>query len=478
MTQDSSSDKDPVIADLRRRLAEAEETLRAIRENEVDALVMRGPLADEVFTIGGDPESYRAFMEVMEPGAAALDGAGRVLYANSTLTRLLGTSLLQLQGKLLVDALAADTGKEIGRLLSEARTTRQSREVRFRRSEEVDLHFIAMASPMQIGTTSGHAVTFANVTDRVLNESAEQSEHAARAVIASANEAVLVCDRDGIITHANAAAGIVYDGNPIGQSFTEIIPLLFRDSTGVLQTDDMIAMVIAGSPMRGIEAVATNAPKVKDYLVSAAPLRVAGDRISGAVITMVDLSHRKAAEEQQRLLTRELDHRVKNTLAMVASISARTASKATSVEAFQKIFSGRIQALAATHNLLLRNSWSSLKLTDIVKSELAPYVDDTAGNVTIDGLDIAVAPRAAIAFGLIVHELTTNAVKYGALSQEGGARHRAGGRWQQGEKRSLHSRMARVRGAPCSAIEGKGIRTHRYYAKSSVWIGWRCRVRF
>ena len=94
-------------------------------------------------------------------------------------------------------------------------------------------------------------MTFANVTERVLNEDAEQSEHAARAVIASANEAVLVCDRDGIITHANAAAGIVYDGDPIGKIFAEIIPLLFRDSPGILQADDMIAMVIAGTPCEG-----------------------------------------------------------------------------------------------------------------------------------------------------------------------------------------------------------------------------------
>jgi PAS domain S-box-containing protein len=420
MTSVSSSNKDLLIADLRLRLAEAEETLRAIRENEVDALVMRGPLAEEVFTIGGDTDSYRTFMEVMEPGAAALDEAGRVLYANSTLTRLLGTSLPQLQGKLLVDAFAADTAKEIGRLLSEAHTTRQSREVRFPRGEKIDLHFIAVASPLQLGTTSGHAVTFANVTERVLHEGAEQSEHAARAVIASANEAVLVCDRNGVITHANAAAGIVYEGNPVGQTFAEIIPLVFHDSAGILQADDMIAMVIAGTPLRGIEATAPKAPKVKDYLVSAAPLRIAGDRISGAVVTMVDLSRRKAAEKQQNLLTRELDHRIKNTLALVVSISARTAANTDTVQAFQKAFTGRIQALAATHGLLLESSWSSLKLGDIVRSELAPYIDAAADQVTIKDLNVAITPRAAIAFGLIAHELTTNAAKYGALSQQGG----------------------------------------------------------
>jgi PAS domain S-box-containing protein len=418
----SPSEKDVLIADLRHRLAEAEETLRAIRENEVDALVMRGTIAEEVFTIGGEAESYRAFMEVMEPGAVALDDVGRVLYANSTLAQLLGKQPAQLQGKVLVDVLPKEMGHEIKLLLSDAHSTRQSREVRFPQGGrgELDLHFVAAAIPLRLGTISGHALTFANVTERVYNEGVEQSEHAARAVIDSANEAVLVCDRNGIITHANAASGIVYEGNSVGQAFGEIIPLDFHGTSGVLQADDMIAMVVAGLPMRGIEATATNAPKVKDYLVSAAPLRVSGGRISGAVVTMVDLSHRKAAEERQQLLMRELDHRVKNTLAMVAAISARTASKAVTVEAFQKIFSGRIQALAATHNLLLKNSWSSLELRDIVKFELTPYLDDAAGNVTIDGLDVAVTPRAAIAFGLIVHELTTNAVKYGALSREGG----------------------------------------------------------
>ena len=203
-------------------------------------------------------------------------------------------------------------------------------------------------------------MTFANVTERVLNEGAEQSEHAARAVIASANEAVLVCDRKGIITHANAASRVVYDGDPVGQAFADIIPLVFRDATGVLQADDMIAMVTNGTPVRGIEAMAPNAPKVKDYLVSAAPLRIAGDRISGVVITMVDLSQRKAAEKQQNLLMRELDHRIKNTLALVVSISDRTASGADTVQDFQQAFTGRIQALAATHTLLLEKSWSSL----------------------------------------------------------------------------------------------------------------------
>lgn len=420
MTAESASDNDRLIADLRLRLAEAEETLRAIRENEVDALVMRGSLDDEIFTIGRDSDSYRAFMEAMEPGAAALDEAGRVLYANSTLTRLLGASLTELQGKVLADALAPDTGQIIRRLLADAEATKQRREVRFPRNDGADLHFIAVATPLQLGTTSGHALTLANVTDRVLHESAEQSEHAARAVIASANEAVLVCDRDGTITHANAASSHLYAGNPIGRAFADIIPLAFHEAAGGLHADDMIAMVVSGTPLRGIEATAPNAPSTKHYLVSAAPLRISGNRISGAVVTMVDLSQRKAAEMQQHLLMRELDHRVKNTLTLVLSICSRTASSTDTVQAFQTAFSGRIQALAATHSLLTDKSWTSLELREVVRSELAPYIDAGADQVVIEGLNIAVLPRAAIAFGLILHELATNAVKYGALSQPSG----------------------------------------------------------
>ena len=165
MTAVSSSNKDLLIADLRLRLAEAEETLRAIRDNEVDALVMRGPLAEEVFTIGGDTDSYRTFMEVMEPGAAARRVWARAL-ANSALTRLLGMSLPRLQGKLLVDAFADGAAKEIGRLLSEAHTTRQSREVRFLgRKDRSSLH--RGGEPIAARHDFGHAVTFANVTERV-----------------------------------------------------------------------------------------------------------------------------------------------------------------------------------------------------------------------------------------------------------------------------------------------------------------------
>lgn len=410
--------RDELIAELQRRLAEAEETLTAIRQGEVDALVVRGQDADEIFTIEGEA-GYRDFMEAMDPGAVALDRTGHVLYATHKIAKLLRVPFEALQGARFSDVLDPVNAARFDALLGSPVMERQEINVRFT-GETSDNHFDITVAPMRIGAISGYAVTFTDITERVLVEAAEQSERAARAVIASANEAVLVCDRDGVITHANAAARVVHDGPLIGRPFAEVVPLVFPGATGLMQSDDFIAMALAGTPLQGIEAVAPEAPAVKDYLVSIAPLRVAGDMISGCVITMVDLSQRKAAERQQLLLMAELDHRVKNTLALVQSISSRTLSSEDTLEGYQVAFSGRLQALSATHNLLATRSWNDLQLEDLLAAELAPYIEKGAGRVVSEGLDVAIVPRAAVALGLILHELTTNAVKYGALSNSTG----------------------------------------------------------
>ncbi|KKB76917.1 hypothetical protein VW35_16145 [Devosia soli] len=407
------------IAELRRRLAEAEDTLRAINQGDVDALVVGEANDPQVFDIGGGADAYHAFMEVMNVGAVAIDQDGRVLYANANLGGALGLTHNSLQGKLMSEVAPAPVALAVDRLLVPPLVGPVSTEVSFERGGE-QLHFILAATPLRLSTTLGVAVTFTDVTERVRAEAAEQSERAARAVIASANEAVLVCDRQGIITHANGAAHAVFSGELLGRVFAEAVPLVFPDATGLITAEDIVQMAIQGTAVQGVEAHAPNAPKVKDYLVSAAPLQIGNDAISGCVVTMVDMSQRKAAEKQQLLLMRELDHRVKNTLALVLSISSRTLHHEDTLEGFQKAFTGRIQALAATHNLLAENSWTNLTIEDVVQSELAPYTSGAAGRLVTRDLGRPMAPRAAIAFGLVIHELATNATKYGALSVPGG----------------------------------------------------------
>ncbi|HEY1781439.1 MAG TPA: HWE histidine kinase domain-containing protein [Roseiarcus sp.] len=402
------------------RLEEAEETIRAIRQGEIDALVMRPVQHEQVFTLGGDNDSYRAFMETMGHGAAALGANGEILYANSILTALIGKPLAQLQGLPFANQFDETTGAQIKSLLAAAEASNDaasSCEISLTNGDE-DRYYLASAEPLQTGVVNGWAITLTDLTDRVRAEKSVAAERTARAIIASANEAVVVCDIEGAITHANAAVQAIAEGDVLGRPFHEAIQLAFNDATGLVQTADLVRMAISGAAVQGLEAYAAKAPRTKDLLVSAAPLSPEG-AISGCVITMVDLSQRKAAEKQQNLLMAELDHRVKNTLTLVLSILERTREE--SIDEFKKSFSARIHALAATHNLLSKSSWSGLSIGEVVTTELAPYLQDPHDRVKLKGATITLKPRAAIALGLIVHELASNAVKYGALSCEGGA---------------------------------------------------------
>lgn len=155
-------------------------------------------------------------------------------------------------------------------------------------------------------------------------------------------------------------------------------------------------------------------------LGNATTLRDAHGHPSGAVAAFVDITERKAAEQQRDLLVAELSHRVKNTLATVISVARQSFSGATDVEEAQQRFGSRIRALAQTHTRLAEANWSGVSLETMFTDELAPYRREDVANVSLSGPPIALNSRCAVTLGMAVHELTTNAAKYGALSAERG----------------------------------------------------------
>ena len=128
-------------------------------------------------------------------------------------------------------------------------------------------------------------------------------------------------------------------------------------------------------------------------------------------------------EEQASIrnsLTRELNHRVKNTLANVLSIIALTRRRSDNVDDFATSLDGRIRALSATHDLLTQSDWGSTPVNAVIDAELLPYAHGEDKQVSMEGPDVDLAPNDALSLGLAIHELATNAAKYGALSQPGG----------------------------------------------------------
>jgi two-component system, chemotaxis family, CheB/CheR fusion protein len=152
------------------------------------------------------------------------------------------------------------------------------------------------------------------------------------------------------------------------------------------------------------------------YLMRVQPYRTPDSEVDGAVMTFVDVTSIVKAEQHQRLLVDELNHRVKNMLTVVISLATQTLRRSPTLEAFSEAFLGRVHALTAAYSLLSSESWQTVGLRDILMEELRPFLVGDGTNIAIGGPAVLLEPRAALALGMAVHELTTNAVKYGALS--------------------------------------------------------------
>jgi len=175
------------------------------------------------------------------------------------------------------------------------------------------------------------------------------------------------------------------------------------------------------------------------------PLRDDHDNILGTTSVAVDVSERKANEDQLRLLLRELTHRCKNLLAVIHAIARQTASRTRSVEDFLDRFSARLVAIGASHDLLIADDWHGASLRMLVEQQLGEHADRFGEQIAIEGEDVMLKPEAVQNLGLALHELATNAQKYGSLSEPDG---QVSIRWQFCEEASKLRLTWQEKGGP------------------------------
>jgi len=172
----------------------------------------------------------------------------------------------------------------------------------------------------------------------------------------------------------------------------------------------------------------------------------------------IDITERKRAEAAQKLLNAELDHRVKNALATVSAVVSHTRQGSRSVANFVAALEGRLRSMAATHDLLSARRWQGISLTELVRGELAPYA--TSSNAKINGAEVILKPEAGQAMAMTLHELATNAAKYGALSTKEG---RVSIRWdlrQNGHPTHLVFEWQEIAGPPVVAPDKSSFGTN------------------
>jgi two-component sensor histidine kinase len=184
-------------------------------------------------------------------------------------------------------------------------------------------------------------------------------------------------------------------------------------------------------------------------------------RVSGVT---VDITERKRAEERQSLLTREVDHRAKNALALAQSIVRLT--RAQDIEAYVRAVEGRISALARIHTILSLSSWQGAEIRRLVDEELSPYA--VSGQIKVDGSELQLEPATAQTLALAFHELVTNSAKYGALSAASG---RVSVQWELQDDDSLALIWEEVGGPAVQKPSSRGFGTRSVIASIETQLG-------
>jgi two-component sensor histidine kinase len=236
--------------------------------------------------------------------------------------------------------------------------------------------------------------------------------------------AVFACDLQGTIVRFNRRAAQLWGREPTLLDLNERCCGAYRlyrlDGSELPRSEcPMADVLLKGDIVRDREVMIERPDGSRIVaLVNIEPLRDGKGAIIGAINCYQDITDRKRSEAQITTLAREAEHRAKNILATVQATAHLT--HADTVEDFKQALNGRIQALANAHTLFVQSRWAGADLRTLAAQELSPYCQGHQGRARIDGPDITLEPSTAQIIGVCLHELATNAAKYGALSRPHG----------------------------------------------------------
>lgn len=386
----------------RRRLTEAEETLRAIRYGEVDAMVIESDAGPQVYTLKSAAEPYRLIVEQMREGAATIAEDGTILYCNAAFERFIGSTPGSLVGGSLLKMIDQRTFRSLT-----AEDGCIGCELGLTNSDGHRLELFVSAAPLRIEDRTVHCIVATDLSRQGLRLRHE-------AIVAAASDAIYALSPEMVVETWNLGAERLFGyraGEIIGRLERDLYP---EDQRGLL--DDLVSRV----RQHGIAAMADICRRRQDgapvhVILSVAPLTSHTGDLTGYVAVAHDITQRIAAERTQRLLVRELNHRVRNMLAIVQSIANQTLRRTEKPTEFVQAFSGRVQALARTHDLLSASAWQTTDLGALIRAQMIPGSNGES-RYRCNGPQTELDAQPALILGLLLHELATNSQKHGSLA--------------------------------------------------------------
>ncbi|CCM79030.1 PAS domain S-box protein [Rhizobium mesoamericanum] len=358
-------------------------------------------------------ERFRAIFSQTAAGIGQSDLAGRLLLVNRRFCEIVGYSEEELLKMRVQDITFPKDLDDYVRSFRTMLETGQSFDIekRYVRKDGSLVWVANSVSPLR-DTNGAVRQTAAVVVDITERKRAQEVERRLAAIIASSDDAILSTDLNMRITSWNSGAEKLY-GYSAEEAIGHSVVLLVPDDR-IEEEPAIIRQISAGLRVDPFETKRRRKDgRLVDVLLSVSPILDAYGRTVGASKIAHDISARKETERLQTVLVGELNHRVKNVLATVMAIARQTLGRDEANRVGVEAFEARLALMSRAHDLLTHGNWEQAELEKVVRQALSPYQQE---RFSISGPSIQLAPRAVVSISLALHELATNAAKYGALS--------------------------------------------------------------
>lgn len=312
-----------------------------------------------------------------------------------------------------------------------------------------------VAYPSLLRDTAGNVTGAINMlVETTESKLAEHLQQRLASIVESSDDAIVGKDLNGVIMSWNRGAEQLFgytEEEVRGRSITILIPHNLQS-----EEHEILSRVRRGERVEHYETIRRRKDgTLVDISLTVSPIRARDGRIVGASKVARDISDRRRKEEHIAFLAREVDHRSNNLLSLVQAIVHLT--QANSSDELRSAIDGRVRALASAHSLLTQSQWSGADLGALVAKEFAPYAREENTQISATGPSVTLGARTAQALAVTLHELTTNAIKYGALSRATG---HIRVEWQRAIDGSLSIHWSESGGPAVSAPTRNGFGTN------------------